>query len=70
MNFLLVSGQRLKEEFTKEKQTIGYEYDLGDGWLHKMILKKILNATLMHPTCIDGKNAYSLKDYRLWGIMK
>ena len=36
-----------------------YEYDFGDGWLHDLIVEKILPAEkgVRYPVCIDGANA-------------
>lgn len=41
----------------KEKEKIIYEYDFGDGWIHDIILEKILpvDNTIKYPTCLTGK---------------
>jgi hypothetical protein len=47
---------RLHQILTKEKQSVVYEYDFGDGWAHKIVLEKILsNQKIKYPICIDGK---------------
>lgn len=49
-------GVRLDDVLKKEKDHIVYEYDFGDGWMHDIILEKILppdaNQTL--PYCLAG----------------
>jgi len=41
----------------KPKQKFHYEYDFGDGWLHVILLEKILPAdvAVTLPSCVDGK---------------
>lgn len=47
---------KLSQILAKEKQSIVYEYDFGDGWEHKIVLEKILhNHEQKLPLCIDGK---------------
>lgn len=59
---------KLKEEFTEAKQKMHYEYDFGDGWLHQVVLEKILDETLLRPICTDGKNACPPEDCGgIWG---
>jgi len=39
-----------------EGDSIMYEYDFGDGWLHQLVLEKVLSfeAGFELPQCIDG----------------
>lgn len=41
-----------------------YEYDMGDGWEHKITLEKIMpgEPTQKYPLCIDGENACPPED--------
>jgi len=41
-----------------------YEYDFGDGWLHEVLLQKILPAEdgVRYPICIEGKHASPPED--------
>lgn len=47
-----------------EKSKFLYEYDFGDGWLHKIVLEKILppDASFKHPVCLAGRNACPPED--------
>jgi hypothetical protein len=54
----------------KEKDTITYEYDFGDGWEHKVLLEKILpfDSKTALPLCIKGKRACPPEDCGgIWG---
>ena len=48
---------RLNDILNKEKESIVYEYDFGDGWEHDIILEKIvtLDKTSTLPVCLSGK---------------
>jgi hypothetical protein len=71
-------GMKRKDEFKyelshllkKEKDTLIYEYDFGDGWEHKILLEKILpldDKTAL-PVCIKGKRACPPEDCGgVWG---
>jgi hypothetical protein len=50
-------NKKLKEIFTKEGKKFIYIYDLGDDWVHKITLEKIINENKQKATCIDGKGA-------------
>ncbi|MDR2025946.1 MAG: plasmid pRiA4b ORF-3 family protein [Prevotellaceae bacterium] len=50
-------NKKLKEIFTKEGKRFIYIYDLGDDWVHKITLEKIINENRQKATCIDGKGA-------------
>jgi hypothetical protein len=61
---------QLAQLLEKEKDSLTYEYDFGDGWQHKIILEKILPAdeTLAVPSCIKGKRACPPEDCGgIWG---
>ncbi|MDR1583303.1 MAG: plasmid pRiA4b ORF-3 family protein [Prevotellaceae bacterium] len=49
--------KELKEVFNKEGKKYIYIYDLGDDWVHKITLEKIINENRKKATCIDGKGA-------------
>ena len=61
---------KLSQLLKKEKQTLIYEYDFGDGWTHKILLEKILPFTKETelPVCIKGKRACPPEDCGgIWG---
>jgi len=49
---------KLSKLLKKEKDSIVYEYDFGDGWEHNIVLEKIQTATdnPILPVCLAGKN--------------
>ncbi|MFZ4525149.1 MAG: plasmid pRiA4b ORF-3 family protein [Chlorobium sp.] len=54
----------------KEKDSLTYEYDFGDGWQHKVTLEKILSfdSAISLPSCIKGKGACPPEDCGgIWG---
>ena len=55
---------RLNEVLLKEKDSMLYEYDFGDGWEHKVVLEKIIPSTpdLSAPSCIAGARACPPED--------
>ncbi len=54
---------RLNKVLTKEKQTINYEYDFGDGWEHTITLEKILTDSVQkYPACLEGKRSCPPED--------
>ena len=60
----------LSQLMKKEKDSIIYEYDFGDGWEHKIILEKILpyDSSVRVPTCVKGKRACPPEDCGgIWG---
>lgn len=65
------NGITLQQAFgNKEKATIKYEYDFGDGWLHKIILEKIhqIDAAITYPHLLGGKGACPPEDCGgVWG---
>lgn len=46
------------------KRKIIYEYDFGDGWLHDVLVEKILppDPAFKHPVCLAGANACPPED--------
>lgn len=48
----------------KPKSIVWYEYDLGDSWMHTIVLEKILSrdAKKEYPLILAGKNAAPLED--------
>jgi hypothetical protein len=49
--------KKLSEIFKKEGKKYIYIYDLGDDWVHKITLEKILDDNRQKAACIDGKGA-------------
>lgn len=50
-----------------------YEYDFGDGWVHSILVEKILpkEDCLQYPVCIDGKRVCPPEDCGgPWGYMQ
>jgi hypothetical protein len=61
---------KISQLLTVEKQAIQYEYDFGDGWLHKITLEAILTAKPeeTYPRLIRGKGACPFEDCGgVWG---
>jgi len=54
----------LSEQLHKPKNSIWYEYDFGDSWMHEITLQKILpwNTFKKTPVLLDGANARLLED--------
>jgi len=57
----------LAEIALKPKTKFGYEYDFGDGWLHEVLVEKILSPSdakeaAKRAVCIDGKRACPPED--------
>lgn len=48
---------KLSAMLKKEKDTLLYEYDFGDGWEHTLLLEKVLpvNLNTKYPVCLAGK---------------
>ena len=40
-------------------KTFFYEYNAGDGWVHEVVVEKLIpnKPLLKHPVCLDGANA-------------
>jgi hypothetical protein len=65
-----------EDEFTlaqvsgREKSKMVYEYDFGDGWMHDMVVEKILppDQGAKLPRCVDGQCACPPEDCGgIWG---
>lgn len=58
------SEYKLKDVATGEKERFIYEYDLGDGWEHEIIVEKILplEPDKHYPVCLKGKRACPPED--------
>jgi len=56
MNNIDYKGLKLNELLRIVKNTIIYEYDFGDGWLHEILLEKFLkpNEAIKYPICTGG----------------
>ena len=52
----------LGDLLTKEKQTIEYVYDFGDGWQHTILLEKIIDELPKDPVCLEGEKACPPED--------
>src|SRR4030067_2149069 len=51
--------EKLSQWFKKSKDTLWYEYDFGDSWMHEVRLKKIFppHKTFRAPLLLDGERA-------------
>ena len=64
---------KLSRFLKKEKNSLRYEYDFGDGWEHKILLEKKLPDDDSRPlcTCIKGKRACPPDDCGgIWGYQE
>lgn len=59
----------LQDIFKKAQQTYTYIYDFGDSWEHKIILEKITDEKIKHPSCIAGEGQCPPEDCGgIWGF--
>ena len=61
---------RLDQVLVRDKDAMFYEYDFGDGWRHKIVLEKSIDATpeTPAPLCIAGARACPPEDCGgVWG---
>ena len=61
---------KISDVLKKEKEKIIYEYDFGDGWVHDVLLEKILpgNEKMIFLICLEGKMACPPEDCGgVWG---
>jgi hypothetical protein len=61
---------KISDVLKKEKEKIIYEYDFGDGWVHDILLEKILpgNEKMIFLICLEGKMACPPEDCGgVWG---
>lgn len=62
--------KKIASYLKKEKDSLFYEYDFGDGWEHKVELQKILplDTKLNYPCLLKGKGACPPEDCGgIWG---
>ena len=54
----------LSDLLVKARQKLVYEYVFGDGWLHEIILQKIIPAEegVRYPICVEGRYAAPPED--------
>lgn len=65
---------KLDKLLRKEKDSLVYEYDFGDGWEHKVLLEKVVyDESIKTPICITGKMACPPEDcggiYGYYGLL-
>ena len=55
---------KLFEVAPTPKSTLRYHYDFGDGWMHKVVVEKLLTPDPAQPTprCLDGQRACPPED--------
>ncbi|MBK1632233.1 hypothetical protein CKO31_16100 [Thiohalocapsa halophila] len=61
---------KLMDLLRKEKDSMRYDYDFGDGWEHQILVEKVLpfDETQTLPLCIKGKRACPPEDCGgIWG---
>lgn len=61
---------KLNQIVTGEKFKFRYEYDFGDGWLHNLLVEKVLppEPGQQYPVCVKGKRACPPEDVGgVWG---
>jgi len=63
-------GVRLNQITEQEGFKFRYEYDFGDGWVHQVLVEKILSPQpdLEYPVCVKGRGACPPEDVGgIWG---
>lgn len=66
-------GVRLSQLMKKEKDSLRYEYDFGDGWEHKVEVEKVIpfDPKVTLPQCIKGRRACPPEDVGgTWGYQE
>ncbi len=60
----LPQSAALQRVVQRKGQKILYEYDFGDGWLHEILVEKIvpLDTNGVYPICVDGARACPPED--------
>ena len=64
------SQVKLNEIVAGEGFKFRYEYDFGDGWLHQLVVEKVLppESGQQYPMCVKGKRACPPEDVGgVWG---
>ncbi|KAI1712200.1 plasmid pRiA4b ORF-3-like protein domain-containing protein [Ditylenchus destructor] len=55
--------EKIAKTFSEEGAKFRYEYDMGDGWEHDVVLEKILDSDGgKYPRCVAGKRACPPED--------
>lgn len=53
------------------KNKVFYEYDFGDGWLHEILVEKLVDDAPEHPVCLAGELACPPEDCGgVWGYQR
>jgi hypothetical protein len=61
---------KLGQVLAKAKDSLVYEYDFGDSWMHQVVLEKVLSeaGSVRVPSCIGGARASPPEDCGgVWG---
>lgn len=53
---------KIKDVLRKVGDELKYEYDMGDGWMHTVVLEKIEDGILKGAKCLDGARAAPPED--------
>jgi len=64
------NGVTISQFVSREGALFHYEYDFGDGWVHEILIEKILPVEkgTQYPVCIKGKRACPPEDVGgVWG---
>ena len=64
------NGVAISQLVSREGARFHYEYDFGDGWVHEILVEKILPVEkgTQYPVCIKGKRACPPEDVGgVWG---
>ncbi|MCH7744280.1 MAG: plasmid pRiA4b ORF-3 family protein [Proteobacteria bacterium] len=64
---------KLSTILKREKDTLRYEYDFGDGWSHKIQLEKIIpmDPLARYPVCVKGVRSCPPEDCGgVWGYIR
>lgn len=56
------SQYTISDFLSKKGDSIEYMYDMGDGWEHKLVLKKVLDEAPETPLCTGGARACPPED--------
>ena len=67
------SNIRIKTVLKRAKSSVSYEYDFGDGWMHKITLEKKLDFDLDQklPICVTGRRGCPPEDVGgVWGYQE
>jgi hypothetical protein len=64
LDFRSERSAKLRDVAPGEKAKFRYEYDFGDGWMHQLVVEKVLPAEpgRKYPACLQGKRACPPED--------